>query len=1066
MNKITKKSRLRIMTGAMLLIFPLSMNAAGYVPDVGASDLNRAAQATQTQQQKTLVTGKVTDGNEPIVGARIVEKGTTNGTVSDINGSFRINVSSTRATLVVTYIGYAEQQVPLAGKTELAITMQEDAQSLDEVVVVGYGTQKKVNLTGSVSTLNVREMTESRPLTNISQALAGMASGVSVMSSSNQPGNDNASITVRGQGTLNTSSPLIIIDGAEAGINTINPQDIESMTVLKDAASAAIYGSRAANGVILITTKQGQSGKLKVDYNGYVSFESIRKTLTPVSNYADYMELVNEGYTNSGQATFFSQESIDAWRNDAGQNPLKYPNTDWIDETFKPSTATYHVVSMSGGSKDIRFYASFGYSDNPGVMENAGFKKYNGRVNLDADIKPWLNVGIQASGYVSSMEPAAAYTSSGTIIDDIFTYASATTPGMVFRAPDGRYGAMTNSEDDSQCNANNPLARANRREGEISKHNLRTRFYGTLKPFKGFSITASYSYEMVDEERKWKPRWIEQWNFQTETMTYTNAGRTSIYNYDGKVQRYFDDITARYENKMFDDKLSFSIMAGASSELYRSKNFSASKYDLVDLSLDVLNAATGDASASGSRTEWAMQSYFGRLNLNWSDKYLAEFNLRADGSSRFLKGKRWGYFPSGSFAWRMDQENFMENLRQKGLSNLKVRFSYGELGNNSVGNYDAQSLYTQFNYVLNNTLVTGLAQSSLANANLTWESTAVTDIGIDFGFFNGKLNGTIDYFYKKTTDILINLPAPSVHGTTSIPKVNSATVSNRGVEIALSWLDKIKDFQYGISANFTYVKNNVDKFKGTGEDGMSLSGANLIWEGHSINSQYLLRVDRIIQTDEDLALVQKMIDEAPIDETTGKQVNPFAAFGTPLKGDLLYKDINGDGIIDDTDKEICSDGPNPKYLLGLNLNAAWKGFDFSMLIQGSFGAKVYWMSTAYNTPSVRYGYQINKEVAEGRWYEGRTDATYPRLLVYSDTRNMKYSDFYLQSKDFVKIRNIQLGYTIPKTWTQACNIERVRIYGSLENFFTFTSYKGFDPEVSGMNYPTMKQAVIGLNVTF
>lgn len=262
------------------------------------------------------------------------------------------------------------------------------------------------------------------------------------------------------------------------------------------------------------------------------------------------------------------------------------------------------------------------------------------------------------------------------------------------------------------------------------------------------------------------------------------------------------------------------------------------------------------------------------------------------------------------------------------------------------------------------------------------------------------------------------------------------------------------------------MKNNVDKFKGADESGMSLSGANLIWEGHSINSQYLLRVDRIIQTDEDLAYVQQIIDNAPIDESTGKQKNPFAAFGKPEKGDLLYKDVNGDGIINTNDKEIVSDGPSPKFLFGLNLNASWKGFDFSMLIQGSFGAKVYWQSAQYNTPTVRIGYQLNKEVVEGRWYEGRTDATYPRLLEYTDTRNTQLSDFYLQNKDFVKIRNIQLGYTLPKVWTNACSIERVRIYDSLENFFTFTDYKGWDPEVSGLGYPTMKQAVIGLNVTF
>lgn len=1023
------------------------------------------------QQATVTINGKIEDQSGPVAGASIVEKGTTNGTISDIDGNFQLNVSS-KSILVVSFIGYVEQQIPVGSQRDFHIRLKEDAKQLEEVVVVGYGTQKKVNLSGSISTINVSDLAESRPINNVSQALAGMAAGVTVTSSSNQPGNDNADIKVRGQGTLNSSSPLIIIDGVEAGINTVLPQDIESMTVLKDASSAAIYGSRAANGVILITTKQGKAGKLKLEYNGYVSFASIRKTLEPVSNYADYMELVNEGYANSNLATIFSQKSIDTWRNDAGKNPLLYPNTDWIDATFSTSTATNHVVSMSGGSDKIHFYTSFGYSNTPGVMANAGYTKYSGRLNLDAEVKPWLKLGVQVNAYLSDMEPGARYADSGTIIDDVFTYASATTPCMVFQAPDGRFGGIQNSEDDAQTNANNPLKRAYGITGNIRKNNMRTRFFGTLNPMKGLSITASYSYELLDEERKRKPNFLDTWNFLTET-SISSKGKTYIYNYDGKVERYFNDVVLRYENKFFNDKLGFNFMAGASQELYRSKNFATTKYDLVDINLDVIDGATGDASSSGSLTEWAMQSYFGRINLSWEDKYLAEFNLRTDGSSRFISGNRWGYFPSGSVAWRIDKEAFMESLTEKGLSNLKLRASYGSLGNNSVGNYDALALYSNkdaydniLSYVLNNGLATGLAQASIANSSLTWETTKVADVGFDFGFMNNRLTGTVDYFNKRTTGILISLPAPAVHGIASIPKMNSATVTNQGLEVTLGWQDKVKDFSYGINANFTYVKNIVNKFKGKDEGGQSLDGANLIWEGHSINSQYLLRVDRILQTDEDMALVQKMIDNAPIDEATGKKVNPFAAFGTPAKGDLLYKDINKDGIINNLDKEILSDGPNPKYLFGLSLNAAWKNIDFSMLLQASMGAKVYWQSAAYNTPTVRYGYQINKEVADGRWYEGRTDATYPRLLQYSDTRNQQLSDFYLQNKNFLKVRNIQLGYTLPQKWVNACAIEKVRIYGSLENFFTFTSYKGFDPEVSGLNYPTMKQAVVGLNVTF
>lgn len=1059
-----------LVMGATMFLSSLGFASANPVVDTRGLN-NPLPVVTSVQQGKHTITGVVEDQFGPIAGANVVEKGTTNGTITDMDGNFTLEVSP-NSVLVVSFIGFKEQQVPVNNQKNLKVKLVEDSKALDEVVVVGYGTQKKVNLTGSVSSINVSELAESRPITNVSQALAGMAAGVSVTSSSNQPGNDNADIKVRGQGTLNSSSPLVIIDGVEAGINTVNPQDIETMSVLKDAASAAIYGSRAANGVILITTKQGKAGSLKLDYNGYVSFESIRNTLTPVSNYADYMDLINEGYANSKLNQPFTQGTIDTWRNDAGKNPLLYPNTNWIEETFRPATATNHVVSMSGGSEKIRFYTSFGYSDDPGVIENAGFKRYNGRVNIDADVKPWLKLGAQVSGYVSDMGPAAKYQSSGTVVDDLFTYAAATTPGMVFRAPDGRYGGMNNLEDDAQSANNNPLARLNSVAGNIRKNNLRTRFVGTFTPFKGFSATASYSYEFVNENRETKPVFVDRWNFQTETITSSNRGRTNLYNYNSRLERFFGDVVMRYENRFVDNKLGFNVMAGGSQELYRDKNFNVRKYDLIDLSLDALDAAVGDATAGGNGTEWAMRSFFGRLNMDWDNKYLIEFNMRADGSSRFLKDNRWGYFPSGSAAWRMDQEGFMEDLVSKGLSNLKIRASYGSLGNNSVGNYDALSVYGNkdkdnnlLSYALNNGLAMGLAQAAIANANLTWETTKVADIGLDFGVLNNRLTGTVDYFNKRTTGILINLPAPDVHGITSIPKVNSATVTNQGIEISLGWQDNVGDFTYGINGNFTYVQNKVNKFKGTDLGGQSVSGANLIWEGHSINSQYLLRVDRIIQTDEDMALVQQMIDNAPVDDK-GNKKNPFAAFGTPQKGDLLYLDVNGDGIIDNNDKEIVSDGPNPKYSFGLNLTAGWKGIDFSMLLQGAAGCKVYWQSSAYNTPTVRYGYQINKEVADGRWFEGRTDATYPRFLQYENTINTQASDFYLQNKNYLKIRNIQLGYTLPKSWMEAIHIERVRVYGSLENFFTFTKYKGFDPEVSGIAYPTMKQAVVGLNVTF
>ncbi|HBL74918.1 MAG TPA: SusC/RagA family TonB-linked outer membrane protein [Prolixibacteraceae bacterium] len=1013
-------------------------------------------EAGSVQQSKT-VTGKVTDSSgQPLPGVSVVLKGTTTGTITDGNGNYTLSNVPENAIFQFSFVGMKPMEIAIGGKAQIDVTLSEDAIGIEEVVAVGYGVQKKVNLSGAVASVNMSELTDSRPVTNISNALSGLAAGVSVTSSSNRPGNDDATILVRGQGTLNVSSPLIIIDGVEAAINSVNPQDVESISVLKDAASAAIYGSRAANGVILITTKQGKEGTLKMDYNGYVSFESIRKTLTPVSNYADYMEYMNEGYLNSKLATSFSQGMIDAWR--SGTDPLLYPNTNWIDDTFQQSVASNHVFSMSGGSDKIRFYSSFGYLNHPGVMENSGQEKYSARLNIEGDVRPWLKLGANINGYFSDLDVGTDNIESAT---GVFAYSSATTPGMVFRSPDGRYGAVNNSEDDPQSSNNNPLRNLNSVSGNYGKHNIRSRFFGTLSPFKGFSVTGSFNYDFTDEQLEKIPVFLDGWNFLTNTITLVGGGKTYVTNKDSKVIRHFEDVVARYENKFFNDQLDFGIMAGASQEQYLSKNFSTTRYDLIDPKLTAIDAATGEATSSGSATEWAMRSYFGRMNLSWENKYLLEFNLRSDASSRFLEDKRWGYFPSASAAWRIDQEEFMQVLTDQWLNSLKLRVSYGSLGNNSLhdsnpnlNNYAAQSVFATSNYSWGNAMVVGLAQTALSNAFLTWETTYVTNIGVDFGVMSNRLTGTIDVFNKKTEDILIDLPAPSVHGTSTLPKQNSATVTNKGFELTLGWQDKSGDFSYGINGNFTYAKNTVDKFKG---DDYSLSGVNYIREGYSINAQYMLRVDRIIQTDEDLAIVQEMLANNP---------NAFAAYGIPKKGDLLYKDITGEGIVNSDDREVVSDGNNPKFLFGLNTTFGYKGFDLSVLLQGVAGVEVYWQHHQYNTPTVHYGYQLNKEVVEGRWYEGRTDATYPRLLQYSDTRNTQASDFYLEDKSYLKIRNIQLGYTMPKSITSKLFMDRLRIYGSLENFFTFTSYNGFDPEVNGMAYPSMKQAVIGINLTF
>lgn len=1001
------------------------------------------------------ISGKVTDNSgQPLPGATVVVKGTTNGTITGSDGNYSLSGIQGNATLVFSFVGMTTQEIDVAGRPVLNVSLADETIGIGEVVAVGYATQKKVNLTGSVVAVDMTDVVESRPITSLSSGLSGLAAGLYVNQGTGRPGNDGATLRIRGQGTLNNSNPLVIIDGAVGNMNDLNPQDVESISVLKDAASSAIYGSRAANGVILITTRKGKEGTMRMNYSSYLSVVQPSNFIRTVTNYADYMELINEGYHNTdpNAAKKFTQATIDLWRANEGVDPLKYPNADWTEEVFQQNINQNHNISMSGGTDKIRFFGSFGYLDNPGVIEKSGYERYTARVNLDADVKPWLNLGMNVNGMF-------ARTDIGTnALSDVFTYAAASTPGMILRAPDGRYGSVNNPEDDPQ--SNNVLHRLNNQKGDIRQNKVVARFFGKLTPLKGLSIEGSYNFEFWDQFRYQQPVFLDRWNFLTNTIASAGTGRTSVTNQNDKRNQYFMDGLVRYENTVL-EKLNFNIMAGASQEYLKEFWFAASKMDLVDPNLSVLNAATMDAAATGNATDWTMQSYFGRLNLNWDEKYLFEANLRYDGSSRFMAGdNRWGVFPSFSAAWRISQEEFMSNISW--IDNLKVRASWGSLGNNAVGNYEYQAVYATANYILNNNLNVGFAQKSLANSNLTWESTYVANFGIDFDVLRNRLGGSVDLFDKTTKNILIDLPAPLVVGNASIPKQNAAEVRNRGLELNLGWRDKAGQVGYSISGNFTYIDNKVTKYKG---DERTISGSNLLQEGYPINIQYVLAVDRILQTEEDMDLVQAMKDNAPLDPVTGLKRNPFASFGEPKLGDFLYKDMNGDGVLNEDDRYTVGNGTAPRITYGLNMGLDWKGIDFSMFIQGNQGLKVFWLDNYY-TPVVRWGYQINSEIAEGRWYPGRTDAQYPRLLEYAQTRNTRASDFWVQDKSFLRVKNIQLGYTIPKQISEKVSIDGLRVYGSLENYLTFTKYKGFDPEVSGANYPTMKQALIGISVTF
>lgn len=1015
-----------------------------------------AAESPQNDKTGT-VKITVTDVVGAVPGASIQIKGSIRGTVTDLNGTALLEDVPTPCTLLVACLGYISQDIAFNGQKELSIALVEDSQKLEEVVVVGYATQKKVNLSGSVSAVNITEITESRPVVNISNALSGMAAGVNVRAGSNVPSSNNATIHVRGIGTLNSAGPLVLIDGVEGSYNSVAPQDVESISVLKDAASAAIYGSRAANGVILITTKQGGRGKVKVEYNGYVSMESARIAFNPVSNYADYMEYMNFFYEGEGYGPnyLYSQKSIEEWR--ANNDPQLYPNTNWVKELFRPAVSHNHTLSVSGGTEKTRSFVSFTFNDNPGIMENSGQRLYSFRANVENKPLNWLTLGANINGSYADVDMGASY------VESAITKANNSTPGFCWRSEDGRYGSSNNFEDPAAVLGNNPLRVLNQHRGYNHQYKLRTKFFGSVTPFDGMKITASFTNNYTNNQTKDIPVMIDLWNFHSGVVVNKSGEESQIKMVNTQTSRQLGELVASYNHKFIDDRLDFTVLAGVSQEQYRSEDYSSLRKDLIDNSFSVFDAATGESTIGGNSTEWAMRSYFGRINFVMDNKYILEANLRADGSSRFLGKNRWGYFPSASVAWRIAQEKFM---RGSGIDELKLRASFGGLGNNSVGNYEAQTFYSSQNYALQDKVVVGTAITSYGNSALTWETTYVANIGVDFGLFKNRFSGTIDVFDKVTKNILIELPAPIVHGSSGVPTTNAAQVSNKGFEITLGWKDRIGDFRYGIDANFTHIKNNVDKYRGLDESGNAIftlrennegTVINYIGEGAPVDAQYLLKVDRIIQTDDDLKLIEDMLAANP---------NAFDTYGKPELGDLLFKDLNGDGVLNESDRSICSDGPNPKFYYGATLSFGWKGLDFSMLLQGSYGMKMFLLQQGFNTPTFNEGHQLNQTLIDKSWKPGMTNATYPRMVFQKDRLNTQYSDQYLEDMSYLKIRNIQLGYNLPSKVLNSIKMEKLRFYISLENFFTFTKFVAFDPEVYGMSYPSIRQAVFGINVTF
>lgn len=1041
------------------LLICLSLLALGTL-NMMSRPIGQEADSTQNTLNTNLTGVVVDNSGDPVIGATIRVKNNLNkSVVTDLDGRFTITDVPDGCTLRVTYIDQAPQVIKISpGTTECKIVMQPRNSVLDEVVVVGYATQKKVDLTGAVSSIGAKVF-EDRPVTNATNALAGIAPGLTVTNSGgNTPGFESQSITVRGLGTLNDAAPLVVVDGMTGiALSDLNPQDIENISILKDAASAAIYGSRAANGVILVTTRQGSKRAPRVTYSGNVSFETVAKRLNLVTDYADFMEIQNSGLTVNGQAPRFSQEKIDEWRADGGRNPTIYPNTDWQDHIYRnPSVVQNHNLAVTGGTNNVKYNLSLGYIDNPGMIYYTDYKRYQLRSNIEVKIKPWLSLGTNIFGYIDENNPSSENATAGG--DVIFgSGAFNTVPGMTLYDPEtGLYGGIQNPEEENVSNFN-PYRRQWFYKTEYPTKTKRSviNLHASVSPLKGLTLRGTFSYNNWERHVEHHLTDRDLFRFTAEGPVLIREGvvRTYIRRYNYKNFNRSSELTATYNLSL--GKLEAGLFAGMSQEYNKYDKDYYIKYDLVDPSLGAIDAGTTNGNITGNYNEWAMRSYFGRINLNWDDKYLFEANLRADGSSKFSPAHRWGYFPSISAGWRISQEKFMENV-SSWLNQLKLRASYGSLGNNATTSYYMyQTLFATANYVLNGNIAGGLAQTVLANPELTWEKTYMTNIGIDLALLDNRLSGTVDIYNKSTKGILISLPAPLEHGTSTVPNQNAGEVNNKGFDLDLHWNDRIGKVTYSLGFNLGFVNNKVTKFQG---DVSSINGVYKTQAGKPINQLYVITVDRIVRDEADLDYVKSLVDKNP---------DYFATYQRPELGDFLYRDANGDGKLDTDDRVEIGHGTLPRLTYGADLGLSWNNFDFSVRFQGVGKHMVYYNNQAFRFVTVM-GQSLVKDITDNAWTpDNPYNSKYPLLRNSANGKNNIASDAFVHNASYLRCKNIQLGYTLPKELTEKIFIQNLKIYTSIDNLFTITDFPGLDPEVGAtVGYPTVRQYSVGLNISF
>ncbi len=998
------------------------------------------------------VTGIVKDSaGEPLIGASVQQINSTNGTITEMDGTFTLTVPS-NSTLSISYLGYVTQNIQVKNKKQFEITLLDNSEMLEEVVVIGYATQKKENLTGAVESVDLSKA-KGRAYTNASAMLQGNISGAFITQKSGQPGNDDATINIRGIGTFGNSDPLVIVDGMEASLGSINPKDIESVSVLKDAASCAIYGNRASNGVILIKTKTGENDKMNIEYNGLYGIQKAT-SLPSVLKGLDFLELKAEAYrnTNGNDPNWYTDEYMNNYRNHVDE--YMYPtNYSWLDETYRFASMTDHYLSMTGGGKNLKYATSVGYLYQDGIIKGNSSNRFTFRSNVSAS---FLNNKLKVNAGISTQ-----YKTIDDLVDGASSaiYSSYVAPPTISMKIPGlgysNHGFTFGARDAGGFNKTTEIPLT--LNGSIE-----------LTPLKGLGITVYGGMDRGDWKKKRFVPSVQLFALQDDGSVVTPKPRTSELNQDiNNWQTWVFNALTNYTINIA-KKHDLGLMGGYEMRKHTTNNQSMF---VRDLTVNLPEFEVGDPNTmkiNSGASELAWLSYFGRFNYAFNSRYLLEFNLRYDGSSRFIE--KWGLFPSVSAGWRISEEKFMEELNW--LNNLKIRFSWGKLGNESIGQAYAASdeLSLDGKYNFNNTLVSAAYVSKLANRLTSWETSEQYNIGVDFDIFS-KISGTLEYYIKNASDILMQVPVSSTLGMSTDPYQNSGKMTNKGLEMLLRYNDRFGELGFNTNVSASYIRNEVKNLAGVDE----LIRGNTIWRiGSSFNSLYGLETEGIYQSDEE-------IKNHLVFSKNGISLNPYYGM-TPVPGDIRFKDqitedTDGDGIpdardgiINEKDRVILGQ-TFPKWTFSGTIGFDWKGFDISMFLQGVAGIK------ALNQGIITVPFH-GGEANTGAWYEKRWTPENPSKKIqriFSDPKRSELvSEYYLEDASYIRCKSLDFGYTVPKRLVRKlfATDSSIRVYLSFQNLFTITNmrYK-FDPEkpttvTNTLQYPQSKIYSLGVNLKF